>query len=77
MVEGIFLNLSNDQIERICYENNLSKKYLAANSRLEELINLVDDSTPLTSPFAKEFLEISDIIEEYENIHYPVEDPKK
>lgn len=50
------------------------KQYLAATRRLEELINLVDDNTPLDSPLAKEFLEISDIIEEYEGIHYPMED---
>ena len=52
------------------------KQYLAATSRLEELINLVDDNTPLDSPLAKEFLKVSDIIEEYESIHYPMEDPK-
>ena len=43
------------------------KQYLAATSRLEELINLVDDNTPLDSPLAKEFLKVSDIIEEYES----------
>lgn len=52
------------------------KQYLAATSRLEELINLVDDNTPLDSPLAKELLKVSDIIEEYESIHYPMEDPK-
>lgn len=49
------------------------KQYLNANLRLEERINLVDDNTPTDGPLAKEFLEISDIIEEYESIHYPVE----
>lgn len=52
------------------------KQYLAATSRLEELIDLVDDTTPTNDPLAKEFLQISDIIEEYESIHYPVEDSK-
>ncbi|MDT0607818.1 hypothetical protein [Croceitalea rosinachiae] len=50
------------------------KQYLSATSRLEELINLVDDNTPLDSLLAKEFLRVSDIIEEYESIHYPMED---
>ena len=49
------------------------KQYVNANLRLEELISLVDDSTPTDDPLAKEFLEISDIIEEYESIHYLME----
>jgi HTH-type transcriptional regulator/antitoxin HigA len=52
------------------------KQYLAATSRLEVLINLVDANTPIDDPLAKEFLKISDIIEEYESIHYPMEDMK-
>ncbi len=52
------------------------KQYLAATRRLEELINLVDDNTPTDNPLTKEFLQISDIIEEYESIHYPMEDSK-
>ena len=52
------------------------KQYLAATRRLEELINLVDDNTPTDNPLTKEFLRISDIIEEYESIHYPMEDSK-
>jgi len=50
------------------------KQYQAATSRLEELINLVDDNTPTNNPLTKELLKISDIIEEYESIHYPMED---
>lgn len=52
------------------------EQYLKANLRLEELINIVDDNTPLDSPLAKEFLKVSDIIEKYESIHYPIEDSK-
>lgn len=52
------------------------KQYLAATHRLEKLINLVDDNTPTDNPSTKKFLKISDIIEEYESIHYPIEDPK-
>ena len=50
------------------------KKYVKANHRLEELINVVNDNTPLDSPLAKEFLKISDSIEEYEGTHFPMED---
>ncbi len=53
-----------------------AEEYTRANLRLEELINIVDDNTPLDSPLAKEFLKISDIVEEYESIHYPMEDTK-
>lgn len=48
-------------------------QYVRANLSLEELINLVDDNTPTNDPLTIEFLEISDIIEEYEGIHYPIE----
>lgn len=52
------------------------EEYLKANIRLEELINVVNDNTPLDSPLAKEFIKVSDIVEEYESIHYPMEDPE-
>lgn len=48
------------------------EEYVKANLRLEELIDIVDDSTPLEDPLAKEFLKISDIIEQYEEIHFPI-----
>ena len=46
--------------------------YVKANLRLEELIAIVDDNTPTDDPLAKEFLEVTDIIEQYEEIHFPV-----
>ena len=52
------------------------EQYLKANLRLEELLNVVDDNTPMDSPLGKEFLKVSDIIEEYESIHYPMKDSK-
>lgn len=48
------------------------KEYVKANLRLEELIKIVDDSTPLENPLSKEFLEVSNIIEQYEEVHYPI-----
>lgn len=32
------------------------EEYVKANIRLEELINVVDDNTPLDDPLAKEFI---------------------
>jgi len=48
------------------------KEYVKANIRLEELIGLVDDTTPSENPFTKEFLEVSKVIERYEEVHYPI-----
>ena len=48
------------------------KQYVKANLRLEELIDVVDDKTPLEDPLAKELIKISDIIEQYEETHFPI-----
>lgn len=48
------------------------ENYINANIRLEELIDLVTDSTPIDDPLAKEFIEVSDVIEKYEKINYPI-----
>ena len=44
--------------------------YIDTNLRLEELINVVDDNTPMDNPLAIEFISISDFIEQYENLHF-------
>ena len=48
------------------------KQYVEANLRLEELLNEVNDNTPEDSPLTKELIEVSDIIEQYEEIHFPM-----
>jgi HTH-type transcriptional regulator/antitoxin HigA len=48
------------------------EEYVKANVRLEELIDVVDDATPATDPLAIELIEVSDIIEAYEEIHHPI-----
>ena len=48
------------------------KAYAQANIRLEELIDQVNDSIPQTDPLAIELIEVSDLIEAYEEIHYPI-----
>lgn len=48
------------------------KQYVKANLRLEKLLDVVDDNTPLENPSAKEFIEVSDIIEQYEETYFPM-----
>ena len=48
------------------------KEYGKATIRLNEIIDLVDDSTPETDPLAIELIEVSDLIEAYEEIHHPI-----
>ncbi|KAA2217415.1 helix-turn-helix domain-containing protein [Maribacter flavus] len=48
------------------------KQYVEANIRLEELLKEVDNKTPEDSPLSKELIEVSDIIEQYEEIHFPM-----
>ena len=54
-------------------EKNITHEaYVKANIRLEELINQVDDTTPETDPLAIELMEVSDIIEEYEEKYHAI-----
>ena len=48
------------------------KQYVEANLRLEELLKKVDNNTPEDSPLAQELIEVSDIIELYEEVHFPI-----
>lgn len=51
--------------------NNITHEaYVKANIRLEELINVVDDTTPERDPLAIELVKVSDIIEAYEERHH-------
>jgi|SRR5690554_6310009 len=51
------------------------KQYVEANLRLEGLLKETNDNTPEGSPLSKELIEVSDIIEQYEEIHFPMELP--
>ena len=46
--------------------------YQAAMRRIEELDNIVDDNTPTNDPNYLELDMLIDLVEEYENIHYPM-----
>jgi len=43
--------------------------------RIEELLPLVNDNTPVDNPNYLELDMLSDMVEEYEDIHYPIGKP--
>lgn len=47
------------------------KEYAEANIRLEELITIMDDKG-LDATHEKELMKVGDIIEAYEEIHFPI-----
>jgi len=47
--------------------------YRAALKRVEQLEELVDDENPIMDENAIELDMLIDLIEEYEDIHYPIE----
>ncbi|MBO4802583.1 MAG: helix-turn-helix domain-containing protein [Bacteroidaceae bacterium] len=49
--------------------------YRAAMHRIDELLPLVNDHTPEDDPNYLELDMISDLVEEYEDIHYPISKP--
>lgn len=49
--------------------------YKAAMERIEELLPLVDDNTPLTDKNLIELNLLSGLVEEYEDEHYPIKTP--
>lgn len=46
--------------------------YRAALKRIDELLKVVNDSTPDDDPSYLELDMISDMVAEYEEIHYPI-----
>ena len=50
-------------------------QYRFAQSRVEALLPLVDDNTPLSDPKAVELVMMSDIVIDYEQEHFPIEKP--
>jgi len=44
-------------------------------NRIEELLPLVNDNTPVDDPNYLELDMISDLVEEYEDVHYPIGKP--
>lgn len=50
--------------------------YIAIMERIEELLPLVDDNTPLTDRYLIELEILSSLVEEYEDEYYPISDTK-
>ena len=51
------------------------QQYEYALSRIEELLPLVTDETPACDKNAVELTIVSDVVEAYEKIHYPIAKP--
>lgn len=51
------------------------QEYNATMQRIEELLLLVDDDTPVTDKNYIELDLLSDLIADYEDIHYSISDP--
>lgn len=52
-------------------------QYEMAEKRIEELLPQVNDNTPVNDPRSVELAMMSDIVEKYEKIHYPIETKEK
>lgn len=50
-------------------------QYEYALKRIEELLPIVTDETPLSAPASIELEIVSDIVETYEKLHYPIDKP--
>lgn len=50
-------------------------EYNALMKRVEELAPQFDDSTPTSDPKVIEYVMLSNLIEEYEEEHYPIQTP--
>ena len=56
--------------------DNITKiQYEYALQRIEELLPLVHEDTPFDDPLSVELDIVSDIVEHYEQIHFPVDKP--
>ena len=50
--------------------------YRAALKRIDELLSITDDDMPADDPNMLELDMLSDMVEEYEDIHYPIGTPE-
>ena len=63
------------QPSKIKYMEITKQQYEYALSRIEELLPLVTDETPSSDKNAVELTIVSDMVEAYEKIHYPIAKP--
>jgi HTH-type transcriptional regulator/antitoxin HigA len=55
--------------------NITEKQYREAEAKIEELLPLVNEDTPINDPNYIELKRVSDIVEAYETEHYPIGSP--
>lgn len=55
--------------------NITEKQYREAEAKIEELLPLVNEDTPINDPNSIELKRVSDIVEAYETEHYPIGSP--
>ncbi len=63
------------QPSKIKYMEITKQQYEYALNRIEELLPLVTDETPASDKNAVELTIVSDVVEAYEKIHYPIAKP--
>ncbi len=51
------------------------EQYEASMSRIDELLQVVDNDTPTNNKDYVELMLLTDLVEEYENVHYPIGTP--
>ena len=51
------------------------KQYAAAMARIDELLEIVDDTTPDDDKNNVELVLLSNLVADYEDVHYPIEKP--
>lgn len=70
------LQIANTPIRDNSMSRLISKQqYEYALNRIEELLPLVTDETPVTDKNAIELTIVSDVVEAYEKSHYPIAKP--
>lgn len=80
-INKLLKEINEDNLHgEIMSEPNVGKEitkedYDQACERLEEIIDLVSNDTPKTDPFFQELDKVSNIIEAYEEEHYPIAKP--
>jgi hypothetical protein len=50
-------------------------QYNAIMKRIDQLLEVVDDNTPEDNPEYIELMLLTDLVESYEDEHYPIEKP--
>lgn len=63
------------QLYRDCFMEITKQQYEYSLNRIEELLPLVTDETPASDRYAVELAIVSDVVEAYEKLHFPIAKP--